>query len=92
MLGQSGSCTNATSRAYACVWASDEGADAMDRQPIFDALQASRRYGATAPIELRVTAQATSESEALRMGADLLPADACTIEVEALGTGPIERV
>ena len=79
-----------TSSAYACVWASGEGADAMDRQPIFDALQARRCYGATARIELRVTAQA-AQGDALWMGSDLPVAGSFTIHIEALGAAPIER-
>ena len=80
-----------TSSAYACAWAAGEEADALDRAPIFSALQARRCYGATARIELKVTAQHTPESETLWMGADLPAAETYTIKIEANGTAPIDR-
>ena len=83
----------ATSSAYACVWAQGEGAEALDRQPIFDALQARRCYGATARIDLRVTAQSQGAEAATHwMGADLPAGVDYTVRVLARGTGPISEV
>ena len=80
----------ATSSAYACVWAEGEAAEALDRQPVFDALQARRCYGATARIELRVTAQGQGAASATHwMGADLPAGTGFTIRIWARGTGPI---
>ncbi len=81
-----------TSAAYACVWAHGEGADAVDRQPIFDALQSRRCYGATARIELQVTARSSEGGDVHWMGSDLPAAAEFAVSIKAQGSAPIERV
>lgn len=81
-----------TSAAYACVWAHGEGADAVDRQPIFDALQSRRCYGATARIELQVTARSSEGGDVHWMGSDLPEAAEFAVSIKAQGSAPIERV
>lgn len=76
----------ATSSGYACVWAAGEGAEAVDREPIFAGLRARRTYGATARVRLRVTSGDAWMGEELR-GDGPFP-----IDVRAEGAAPVARV
>ena len=75
-----------TSGAYACVWAEGRPSEALDREPIFDALRRRRTYGATARIELEV------RSEGAWMGEQFDEDGPFPIAVRVTGTGPIETV
>ncbi len=83
----------ATSSAYACVWAAGEASQAIDRAPIYSALQSRRCYGATARIELKVQASDPGTPGTLHwMGADLPDAESFQIDVSGLGTDSIQSV
>lgn len=75
-----------TSGAYACAWVEGAQAEALDRPPIFRALQQRRTYGATARIELRAMC-----GDAW-MGEELTTKGPFRIEVEVQGTAPMETI
>ncbi len=75
-----------TSGAYACAWTEGTPADALERRPIFQALQQRRTYGATARIELRAVC-----GDAW-MGEELTGEGPFPIEVKVQGTAPIESI
>lgn len=75
-----------TSAAYACVWAPGKGAEAVDREPIFEALRARRTFGATAKVVLE------ARSGDAWMGEELEGDGPFPIEVAARGEAPVAKV
>lgn len=83
----------ATSSSYACVWNPGTAEEPASRESLFRSLQARRCYGATARIDLRVTATAAqAASQTFWMGEDLPDAASFQIQVSGTGSGPVERI
>ncbi|MFT7171724.1 MAG: hypothetical protein ACI80K_004878, partial [Paracoccaceae bacterium] len=83
----------ATSSSYACVWNPGTAEEPASRESLFRSLQARRCYGATARIDLRVTATAAqTTSQTFWMGEDLPDAASFQIQVSGTGSGPVERI